>query len=172
MANYLQELAQDAVCQCTCHMTGLWFLPARSLRLNTNEWMNHTWSKLTPTSCPVRWTQYIPLKCLLHLTHLMGSLRWSHSYKNIKLYYTLSYCIRTYSYLSLITKIWCFKHILIVFHQCHVLQTSDTNIWGGTTKCIIQVHVIHLKSHFINWDTRSWSATHNSDKSLQLCIIW
>ena len=40
--NY-QELAQDAVCQSyTGHMTGLWFLPARPLRLNTkwmNEWM-------------------------------------------------------------------------------------------------------------------------------------
>ena len=36
-----QELAQDAVCQShTGHMTGLWFLPARPLRLNTNEWMN------------------------------------------------------------------------------------------------------------------------------------
>ena len=33
-----QELAQDAVCQShTGHMTGLWFLPARPLRLNTNE---------------------------------------------------------------------------------------------------------------------------------------
>ena len=36
-----QELAQDAVCQShTGHMTGLWFLPTRPLRLNTNEWMN------------------------------------------------------------------------------------------------------------------------------------
>ena len=41
MANYPQELAQDAVCQShTGHMTGLWFLPTRPLRLNTNEWMN------------------------------------------------------------------------------------------------------------------------------------
>ena len=41
MENYPQELAQDAVCQShTGHMTGLWFLPARPLRLNTNEWMN------------------------------------------------------------------------------------------------------------------------------------
>ena len=38
MANYAQELAQDAVCQShTGHMTGLWFLPTRPLRLNTNE---------------------------------------------------------------------------------------------------------------------------------------
>ena len=38
MANYPQELAQDAVCQShTGHMTGLWFLPTRPLRLNTNE---------------------------------------------------------------------------------------------------------------------------------------
>ena len=33
MANYLQELAQDAVCQShTGHMTGLWFLPTRPLK--------------------------------------------------------------------------------------------------------------------------------------------
>jgi len=38
MANYPQELVQDAVCQShTGHMTGLWFLPVRPLRLNTNE---------------------------------------------------------------------------------------------------------------------------------------
>ena len=41
MANYPQELAQDAVCQShTGHITGLWFLPTRPLRLSTNEWMN------------------------------------------------------------------------------------------------------------------------------------
>jgi len=40
MANYPQELAQDAVCQShTGHMTGLWF-PPRPSRLNTNELMN------------------------------------------------------------------------------------------------------------------------------------
>ena len=39
MANYPQELAQDAVCQShTGHMTGLWFLPTRPLRLNTNDY--------------------------------------------------------------------------------------------------------------------------------------
>ena len=38
MANYPQELAQDAVCQShTGHMTGLWFLPTRPLRLNIND---------------------------------------------------------------------------------------------------------------------------------------
>jgi len=43
MANNPQELAQDALCQShSGHMTGLWFLPARPLRLNTNEWMNVT----------------------------------------------------------------------------------------------------------------------------------
>jgi len=41
MANYPQELAQDAVCQShTGHMTGFLFLPARPLRLKTNERMN------------------------------------------------------------------------------------------------------------------------------------
>jgi len=40
MGNYPQELAQDAVCQShTGHMTVRWFLPARPLRLNTNERM-------------------------------------------------------------------------------------------------------------------------------------
>ena len=40
MANYPQGLAQDAVCQShTGHMTGLWFLSTRPLRLNTNKWM-------------------------------------------------------------------------------------------------------------------------------------
>ena len=43
MANYPQEFAQDAVCQShTGHMIGLWFLPARPLRLNTNERMLRT----------------------------------------------------------------------------------------------------------------------------------
>ena len=41
MTNYPQELAQDAVCQNhTGHVTGLWFLPTRPLRLNTNELIN------------------------------------------------------------------------------------------------------------------------------------
>ena len=41
MENYPQELAQDTVCQShTVQMNGLWFLPTRPLRLNTNEWMN------------------------------------------------------------------------------------------------------------------------------------
>ena len=40
MANYPQELVQDAVCQShNGHMTGLWFMPAQPLRLNTNELM-------------------------------------------------------------------------------------------------------------------------------------
>ena len=47
MAIYPQELAQDAVCQSrTGHMTELWFLPARPLRLNTNEWVITLGSKL------------------------------------------------------------------------------------------------------------------------------
>ena len=38
MTDYPQELAQDAVCQShTGHMSGLWFLPARPLRLITND---------------------------------------------------------------------------------------------------------------------------------------
>ena len=49
MADYPQELAQDAVCQShTGHMTGFWFLPAKPLRLNTNEWMNEWMWKVNP----------------------------------------------------------------------------------------------------------------------------
>jgi len=33
MANYLQEFAQDALCQSqTGHMTGLWFLPSPAFK--------------------------------------------------------------------------------------------------------------------------------------------
>ena len=40
MANYPQELAQDAVCQShTGHMTGLWFLPSLAFKAEY-EWMN------------------------------------------------------------------------------------------------------------------------------------
>ena len=44
-----QELAQDAVCKShTGHMTGLWFLPTRLLRLNSNEWMNEYFKQKFP----------------------------------------------------------------------------------------------------------------------------
>jgi len=49
MANYPQERAQDSVCQShTGHMTGLWFLLTRPLRLNSNEWMNYN---MIPVTC-------------------------------------------------------------------------------------------------------------------------
>ena len=70
MANYSQELAQDAVCQSHAgHMTGLWFLPARPLRLNTNEWMNKNCVKLTSflTQCSQikkPWMMMIKIICL------------------------------------------------------------------------------------------------------------
>ena len=53
MANYPQELTQDAVCQSrTGHMTGLWFLPTRPLRLNTNECMSgQKYSSVFTPSC-------------------------------------------------------------------------------------------------------------------------
>jgi len=42
MANYPQERAEDAMCQShTGHMTGLWFLPTRTLRLNINNNKTH-----------------------------------------------------------------------------------------------------------------------------------
>ena len=62
MANYPQELAQDAVCQChTGHMTGLWFLPSPALRLITNEWITHkvkrnNWFKTRNFRFQLTWT--------------------------------------------------------------------------------------------------------------------
>jgi len=54
MANYTDGLAQGAVCQShTVHMTGLWFLPARTLMLNANEGMNMYKMLFTGTSDPV-----------------------------------------------------------------------------------------------------------------------
>ena len=58
MANYPQDLAQDAVCQShTGHMTGLWFLPDRPLRLNTNEWII-TIMSARPVRLPAARTQF------------------------------------------------------------------------------------------------------------------
>jgi len=65
MANYPQALAQDAVCQShTGHMTGLWVLPDRPLRLNTNEGMNEGYrckilGQWFLTLCPLRQTPVI-----------------------------------------------------------------------------------------------------------------
>ena len=66
MENYPPELAQDAVCQShTSHMIGLWFLPARPLRLNTNECMNiffYLFFLQTPSSAIVAHAQ-LPIQC-------------------------------------------------------------------------------------------------------------
>ena len=60
MANYPKELAQDAVCQShTGHLTGLWFLPTRPLRLNTNEWINICIYNL---NFPVFYTHLFPIR--------------------------------------------------------------------------------------------------------------
>ena len=61
MANYPQE--QDAVCHShTGHMTGLWFLPTRPLRLNTNEWMNECIHICGPSCKSI--TNYMALLCV------------------------------------------------------------------------------------------------------------
>jgi len=61
MPNYPQEISQDAVCQSNAgHMTGLWFLPTRPLRLNTNEWwMNEA---------PLEQNMFNFMLCVLHYT--------------------------------------------------------------------------------------------------------
>ena len=68
MANYPQELAQDAVCQShTGHITGHWFLPAWPLRLNTNEWMNGWWRTFSCTCSDDKCLQNFWRKSSIHI---------------------------------------------------------------------------------------------------------
>jgi hypothetical protein len=78
MANYLQEHAQDAVCQSHIgHMTGLWFLLTRPLRLNSNKWMKlYTKQTVVPISLRNTWHMCEePFKCSYMLCpHLYGKI--------------------------------------------------------------------------------------------------
>ena len=77
MANYPQELAQDTVCQShTGHMTGLWFLPTRPLRLNTNEWLKPqvAWNLLSVSIYENRNC----LEILVEILHSDLNKIWSH----------------------------------------------------------------------------------------------
>ena len=70
MANYPQEFAQDAVWQShTGHVNGLWFLPARPLRLNTNEWINE-WITFPIKMSLVLWVVGWFLRQSLCCTHI------------------------------------------------------------------------------------------------------
>ena len=81
MANYPQDLAQNAVCQShTGHMTGLWFLQARPLRLNTNEWMNRAGSSKRSPS--LRFPHQNPVYAS-PLPHTLYMPRPSHSSRTI-----------------------------------------------------------------------------------------
>ena len=81
MANYPQELAQDAVCQShTGHMTGLWFLPTRPLRLNTNERRQDTINQGWCEEGPARAAEpghVIFNGCSTHLEGTVSVPRWS-----------------------------------------------------------------------------------------------
>ena len=76
MTNYPPELAQDAVCRNhKGHTTGLWFLPARPLRLNTNEWMNCNEFISNHASRKIRWrTLWIAGWILCRCHHAKGLL--------------------------------------------------------------------------------------------------
>ena len=71
MANYPQKLAHDAVCQShTGHMTGLWFLPPRPLRSNTNEKKNIYIRGKAMANYPQELVQYAV--CQSHTGHMTG----------------------------------------------------------------------------------------------------
>ena len=81
MANYPQELAQNAVCQShTGHMTGLWFLPAQPLRLNTNEWMNNPYINIDPLNAKLN--PICHLLILLRAHHMLHISRVRVNKKN------------------------------------------------------------------------------------------
>ena len=74
MANYPQVLAQDAVCQShTGHMTGLWFLPTRPLRLNTNEWIHKHTHIIQFNACEML---IITSSSLQHAWHLLNVIKY------------------------------------------------------------------------------------------------
>ena len=112
MANYPQELAQDAVCQShTGHMTGLWFLPTRPLRLNTNEWMNE-WMELSDQLLASDWSLVKEEHCGLFWSSLLW---WQHNgslsqaaWSNIYIYiYNIYIYTHTYIYICVCACVVC-----------------------------------------------------------------
>ena len=77
MANYPQELAQDAVCQShTGHMTGLWFLPTRPLRLNSNEWTVKGSLMMDPLWSETCWITFKYFIILIVSTYYILCISW------------------------------------------------------------------------------------------------
>jgi hypothetical protein len=139
MANYPQELAQDAVCQShTGRMTGLWLLPARPLRLNTNEWMNDY-------ECGVYYKQIG--RYILHCHNLSWMKQyWADIIFNLEM--------------------WNFRQHFIVLNCCYVtLQTNvhtkltetdvKESIWSTWGPCwaetIILLVPCHICKHICRW---------------------
>ena len=116
MANYPQELVEDAVCQShTGHMSGLWFLPspARPSRLNTNEWMKSVWLWSWPLTsikhCGWEWVDLFFIVTPFKLKH-MKEYRL-HKFFSRFSYYCFTQCIVNISNVSLVYK-WVSSAIL------------------------------------------------------------
>jgi hypothetical protein len=125
MANYPQELAQDAVCQShTSHMTGFWFLPARPLRLNTNEWMNvihHFWvlSQTKYSTAPCN-AAYVPV-----ISFAQKNLEWEKA-QRIKLANCVRSSLQNFTHLLLAT-VFTTNKILIAVQKSHISSCPYVN---------------------------------------------
>ena len=101
MANHPQELAQDEVCQShTGHTTGLWFLPARPLRLNTNEFRKYVCS-LKYTQCNARapYCHLWPARLYHIFSHyLINDASFEKVTEHKKCFYSLhNFCLKHFS---------------------------------------------------------------------------
>ena len=131
MANYPQELAQDAVCQShTCHMTGLWFLPTRPLRLNTNEWMSNTHTDNYYRSFPSEISRPRALYWCDLCRKVLGVLQYR------LLYLCINVCLRNAIYRWNVKEDSCLWVTYIV-SVCWCIQTNSsymTGLWSLPTR--------------------------------------
>ena len=115
MANYPQELAQDAACQShTGHMTGLWFLPARPLRLNTNEWMNENNTLFRSTCFELIWSCSVPPRKQVQELFMFHCIAGSKMHCGIPNAYNKVHILKTTNYGSLYIQLFLIYYLFNV----------------------------------------------------------
>ena len=124
MANYPQELAQDAVCQShTGHMTGLWFLPSPAFKAEY-KWMNEY---IIKTLC---WYVCLSLVFIISDCNLSTHLQRASEVLDLT-------CLFIYLFISLCL------HIM----TSHDFTWLDNPVWQCT--CNKTVISQHPGSHFL-----------------------
>ena len=149
MANYPQELAQDAVCQChTGHMTGLWFLPARPLRLNTNEWWMTARCKPAVSSLGAdqlsvnaRNFKWILHTCQGDNNH--GNLCDQHTFQDLSQWILMITCVRTYVYMYI--------HAFTYISTHTYWHTKSLNRLLNAQACVLAAQYPEKTSHLCKW---------------------